>query len=110
MGNERSLFQPGRNFEGRQIGRYLIQGRLGSGGAATVFQAYDQVDGRSVALKVLLPTADPNTIRCWGVWMMSPQQMALMQRHHCQQYLGSKPATGVCANQQILNQALSNIL
>lgn len=43
---------------GEQIGRYLIGRRLGSGGAATVYQAYDQVQGRSVALKVLLPGAD----------------------------------------------------
>lgn len=43
---------------GHQIGRYLVGRRLGSGGAATVYQAYDQVRGRSVALKVLLPGAD----------------------------------------------------
>jgi len=46
------------NLTGRQIGRYLIGRRLGSGGAAAVYQAYDQVQGRSVALKVLLPGAD----------------------------------------------------
>jgi serine/threonine protein kinase len=51
-----------KDLVGRQIGRYLLESRLGSGGVATVYQAYDQVDGRSVALKVLLPTADPNTI------------------------------------------------
>ncbi|MBI3960021.1 MAG: protein kinase, partial [Chloroflexi bacterium] len=69
---ERSLFESdaspqagGRydtaNLTGRQIGRYLIGRRLGSGGAAAVYQAYDQVQGRSVALKVLLPGADEIT-------------------------------------------------
>ncbi|MBX2997492.1 MAG: serine/threonine protein kinase [Caldilineaceae bacterium] len=43
---------------GQRIGRYLVGRKLGSGGASTVYQAYDQVRGRSVALKVLLPGAD----------------------------------------------------
>lgn len=42
----------------QQIGRYLVQRRLGSGGTAVVYQAFDQVRGRSVALKVLASTAD----------------------------------------------------
>ena len=70
--NERSLFESDgspsgedrydtANLTERQIGRYLIGRRLGSGGAAAVYQAYDQVQGRSVALKVLLPGADETT-------------------------------------------------
>lgn len=43
---------------GRQIGRYLLGQPLGSGGAATVYRAYDQVQGITVALKLLLPGAD----------------------------------------------------
>jgi serine/threonine-protein kinase len=43
---------------GKQIGRYLVGQPLGSGGAATVFRAYDQVQGVTVALKLLLPGAD----------------------------------------------------
>ncbi len=50
------------NLTGRQIGRYMLQRQIGSGGVATVYQAFDQVEGRSVALKILLPTADSNTI------------------------------------------------
>ena len=42
-----------------QIGRYLVGKRLGSGGAASVYQAYDQIQERMVALKILLPGADP---------------------------------------------------
>lgn len=47
---------------GRQIGRYLVGERLGSGGAATVYRAYDQVQGATVALKVLLPSADEKSL------------------------------------------------
>ena len=49
------------NLSGRQVGRYLVQRQLGSGGVAVVYQAYDQVQGISVALKVLLPGADEKT-------------------------------------------------
>lgn len=47
---------------GRQIGRYLIQRFLGSGGAASVYQAYDQVEGQAVALKMLSSAADEKTL------------------------------------------------
>ena len=46
----------------QQIGRYLIKRMLGKGGIATVYQAFDQVLGQSVALKVLPPTADEKTL------------------------------------------------
>ncbi|MEM7126112.1 MAG: serine/threonine-protein kinase [Chloroflexota bacterium] len=46
----------------KQVGRYLVQRKLGSGGSAVVYQAFDQVRGRSVALKVLASTADEKTL------------------------------------------------
>ena len=46
------------DLTGKQIGRYLLGQRLGSGGVATVYRAYDQVVGQTVALKLLLPSAD----------------------------------------------------
>jgi len=49
------------DLTGRQVGRYLVQRLLGSGGVATVYQAYDQVQGITVALKVLPPGADDRT-------------------------------------------------
>jgi serine/threonine-protein kinase len=49
-------------LEGQQIGRYIIRQRLGGGGVATVYQAYDQVSGQSVALKLLPPNPEPGTL------------------------------------------------
>ncbi len=49
---------PSAYLTGRQIGRYLVGDRLGSGGAASVYQAYDQIQERRVALKILSPGAD----------------------------------------------------
>jgi eukaryotic-like serine/threonine-protein kinase len=49
-------------LEGQQIGRYLIRQRLGEGGVATVYRAYDQVMGQTVALKVLPPNPDQATL------------------------------------------------
>lgn len=46
------------DLTGQQIGRYRIERPIGSGGVATVYQAYDQVQGLPVALKVLLPSTD----------------------------------------------------
>jgi len=44
--------------------RYQVVGRLGSGGMAEVYEAFDRVLGRTVAVKVLHPTysRDPNFV------------------------------------------------
>ena len=48
----------GGAMTGLQIGRYLIGDRLGSGGAASVYRGYDQIQERTVALKILSHGAD----------------------------------------------------
>ena len=48
----------GGGMTGGQIGRYLIGDRLGSGGAASVYRGYDQIQERTVALKILSHGAD----------------------------------------------------
>ena len=120
--NERSLFASDTppsaeerydtaNLTGRQIGRYLIGRRLGSGGAAAVYQAYDQVQGRSVALKVLLPGADETTrsrfrqeARTAGS-LRHPNIVATLQ-------VGDAPADGVAyiAMELIEGESLSRLL
>ena len=52
-----------RDLDGQRFGRYLIGSRLGSGGVATVYQAYDQVLGQTVALKLLPPNSDASTLQ-----------------------------------------------
>ncbi len=46
-----------------QIGRYLLGKRLGRGGAASVYQAYDQIQDRLVALKILSSGADTDLLQ-----------------------------------------------
>ena len=46
----------------RDIGRYQLKKVLGSGGFGAVFQAYDPIIDRDVAIKVPLPTASPQSV------------------------------------------------
>lgn len=47
---------------GHMIGHYWVEARLGGGAMASVYRAVDQIQQRTVALKVLLPGAD-NIVR-----------------------------------------------
>jgi tetratricopeptide (TPR) repeat protein len=44
-------------------GRYVIRGKLGKGGSATVYRAFDRQLGIDIALKVLRPEASQTTLR-----------------------------------------------
>ena len=50
--------EDGASLTDQRIGRYMLGQRLGSGGAASVYRAYDQIQDRFVALKMLSPNAD----------------------------------------------------
>lgn len=58
------IFGPGRNtsgsgsLSGQRIGRFHIYRTIGSGGTSTVYQAFDTVENRAIALKVMHPNSD----------------------------------------------------
>ena len=45
--------------ETTRLGRYEVRGQLGAGGCGVVYAGYDPQLGRDVAIKVVLPNADP---------------------------------------------------
>ncbi|MCB9155866.1 MAG: serine/threonine-protein kinase [Caldilineaceae bacterium] len=49
------------DLTGQNIAHYLLERRLGGGAMASVYQATDQILDRTIALKVLMPGADPLT-------------------------------------------------
>ena len=82
---------PGGALTGRQIGRYLIGGRLGRGGTASVYRAYDQIQERTVALKILSQGAD-DAVR--SRFQMEARTVASLRRPHIVQTLQVGNATG----------------
>ncbi len=48
--------------EGSQLGRYKICERLGTGGMGAVYRAVDEIENRSVAIKILNRQVAPNSI------------------------------------------------
>ncbi|MYC97241.1 MAG: serine/threonine protein kinase [Caldilineaceae bacterium SB0661_bin_32] len=82
---------PGGALTGRQIGRYLIGGRLGRGGTASVYRAYDQIQERTVALKILSQGAD-DAVR--SRFQMEARTVASLRHPHIVQTLQVGNATG----------------
>jgi eukaryotic-like serine/threonine-protein kinase len=96
---------------GQRIGRYLVGRKLGSGGASTVYQAYDQVRGRSVALKVLLPGADEVTR---SRFRQEAQTAGTLRHPHIVETLqvGDSPSDGVAyiAMELVEGESLGHLL
>ena len=82
---------PGGALTGRQIGRYLVGDRLGSGGTASVYRAYDQIQERTVALKILSHGAD-DAMR--SRFQMEARTVASLRHPHIVQTLQVGNATG----------------
>jgi serine/threonine protein kinase len=51
---------PATELPSLMVGRYHVEKLLGRGGMAVVFAVQDNVRGRRVALKRMLPPADPS--------------------------------------------------
>ncbi len=81
----------GGALTGRQIGRYLVGDRLGSGGTASVYRAYDQIRERTVALKILSHGAD-DAMR--SRFQMEARTVASLRHPHIVQTLQVGNATG----------------
>lgn len=82
---------PGGALTGRQIGRYLVGDRLGRGGAASVYRAYDQIQERTVALKILSNGAD-DAVR--SRFQLEARTAASLRHPHIVQTLQVGNATG----------------
>ena len=82
---------PGGGLTGRQIGRYLVGDRLGRGGAASVYRAYDQIQERTVALKILSNGAD-DAVR--SRFQLEARTAASLRHPHIVQTLQVGNATG----------------
>ncbi len=65
------------SLSGQRIGRFHIYRTIGSGGTSTVYQAFDTVENRAIALKVMHPNSDEVARRRFQV----ETQIASMLRH-----------------------------
>ena len=82
---------PSGGLTGRQVGRYLVGDRLGRGGAASVYRAYDQIQERTVALKILSNGAD-DAVR--SRFQLEARTAASLRHPHIVQTLQVGNATG----------------
>ena len=81
----------GASLTDQRVGRYLLGQRLGSGGAASVYRAYDQIQDRFVALKMLSPNAD-DAVR--KRFRQEARTVASLRHPHIVQTLQVGDATG----------------
>src|SRR6185503_8500778 len=63
-----------------RCGRYVVIGLLGTGSMGIVLSAYDPVLARKVALKLLLPTGNPNATH--GVSRLEVEAQAMARLSH----------------------------
>ncbi|MEZ4711819.1 MAG: protein kinase [Caldilineaceae bacterium] len=99
------------DLTGQNIAHYLLDRRLGGGAMASVYQATDQILDRAIALKVLMPGADPLTRERFR---QEARTVSILDHPHIVRTLqvGQTSADGVAyiAMEIIEGQSLSTLL